>query len=256
NVATPTTTTDAQGVATTTLTSTKAGSFTVNAEVNGKQSAVEVNFVTSPPVANKSTLTYSYSYSGDTILTAPQVSDATLTLKLNDAVGNPVSGQNVKFVSSHVDSSVSDVVDNGDGTYTAKVTATRTGLLTGTGSVDTVITTLLDGKSFGLTATLKISRGSYSVPLRPNYGNSFSADEVAADLEKYETLYYRPLRTYGSIIYNIELPLSAITGSAVRIVNDSDTSTRIVYDNSTIYTVITGANAYFVYDGTQWKKSS
>jgi adhesin/invasin len=192
SVATPTTTTDAQGVATTTLTSTKAGSFTVNAEVNGKQSAVEVSFVVGPLDENKSSLTVEYNNltSINYLFNKPSDSKVTLTLTLKDAEGNPITESEVQFKSSRKYTTISNVKNVGNGVYSATLTAERTGLLTPDGTVETLITTQIDGEESGLTTTVDIQRGQYnkSTPLDVAY--IYTASQMAALLEEYETIYF------------------------------------------------------------------
>ncbi|MCK6880145.1 Ig-like domain-containing protein, partial [Enterobacter bugandensis] len=58
---------------------------------------------------------------------ADGVSPATLILTAQDAQGHPVKGQTVQFMSDLTGSAAGTATDNGDGTYTAKLTGTVPG---------------------------------------------------------------------------------------------------------------------------------
>ncbi len=260
NVATPTTTTDAQGVATTTLTSTKAGNFTVNAEVNGKQSAVEVSFVAGPLDESKSSLTVKYNDTSiNSLITKPANSNTTLTLTLKDAEGNPITEAEVQFKSSRKYTTISNVKNVGNGVYSATLTAERTGLLTPKGTVETLITTQIDGEESGLTATVDIVRGQYNVSTPPNVAYTYTASQVAALLEEYETIFFYTADWSPPTFLAIEsitLPASAITGSEIIIYSDNKSSvTKVIYNN-TVVQVNYHETKFFIYNGSQWVMTS
>ncbi|MEB7892076.1 hypothetical protein NGK36_22905, partial [Hafnia alvei] len=81
---------------TTTLTSTKAGSFTVNAEVNGKQSAVEVSFVADGGSAEIAQGAFTVTV--DNAIADGKATDAVQVI-VTDATGNVVPDAAVKFSS-------------------------------------------------------------------------------------------------------------------------------------------------------------
>ncbi|PVZ87889.1 invasin [Serratia sp. S1B] len=132
------------GTYTATLSGITAGTAHLTVTVGGNAFAVNTASVTL--TADSSTLSTSKSMLAvsDTSIVANGTQTSTLTLTLNDANGNGVSGQTVAFVSDLVNSKVGTVTDNGNGTYTA----TLTGITAG---VDH-ITVTVGGNSFAVNA--------------------------------------------------------------------------------------------------------
>ncbi|MCS3490667.1 Ig-like domain-containing protein [Enterobacter sp. SLBN-59] len=139
-ITTASATTDADGIATTTLTNTTAGTANVTATVNGNSQTVDTTFVADTPDSGRSSLTAT----PDTI-TADGTSVSVITLTLKDAQGNLIKDRSdVEFVSSLANSAVGTVTNKADGTYTAN--------LTGTAAGETSVTVTLDGSAFGVAA--------------------------------------------------------------------------------------------------------
>ncbi|MCS3490721.1 Ig-like domain-containing protein [Enterobacter sp. SLBN-59] len=132
-------TTDGNGLATATLTNTKAGVTTVSATIGDSSQTVDTTFVADTPDSGRSSLTAT----PDTI-TANGTDVSAVTLTLKDAHDNAVSGQTVTFASSLAGTRVGDVTDNGNGTYTAD--------LTGTAAGETSVTATVGGSAFGVAA--------------------------------------------------------------------------------------------------------
>ncbi|HEX4662243.1 MAG TPA: invasin domain 3-containing protein [Candidatus Saccharimonadales bacterium] len=127
-----------------TLTGNKTGVASITATVNGTALSTLTTQVTltgdsSNLDAGKSTLAASKSS-----IVADNTDASTLTLALHDVNDNPVSGQTVVFASSLTDSNVSNVTDNHDGTYTALLSGTKSGV--------TRITVTVNGTTLGVTA--------------------------------------------------------------------------------------------------------
>ncbi|MGX5057208.1 Ig-like domain-containing protein, partial [Enterobacter asburiae] len=95
---------------------------------------------------------------------ADGVSPATLILTAQDAQGHPVKGQTVQFMSDLTGSAAGAATDNGDGTYTAKLTGTVPGTahvsviaggvkITGPGAAVTLTALPADATKSALTRT-------------------------------------------------------------------------------------------------------
>ncbi|WP_371188258.1 invasin domain 3-containing protein [Thalassotalea maritima] len=125
------------GTYTATLTSSvEAGKATITATINAVVMIEKpvVNFVAGAAVADKSTISVSKEK-----ITADGKSTSTVTVQLVDANGNKLTagGDTVTLVTDK--GTLSDVKDNGDGTYTATLTsATEAGKATITATVNTV----------------------------------------------------------------------------------------------------------------------
>ncbi|MCK6880088.1 Ig-like domain-containing protein, partial [Enterobacter bugandensis] len=119
------TTDNGDGTYTATLTGTVPGTAHVSVMAGGVRMAGQGTAVTLaalPADAAKSTLTRA----PDTI-PADGTTASTLTLTLHDAQDHPVKGQTVQFMSDLTGSAAGAATDNGDGTYTAKLTGTVPG---------------------------------------------------------------------------------------------------------------------------------
>lgn len=118
--------TDSEGTATINVTNTRAEDSTVNATVNGTTRQVTVRFSSGTADASKSTMTLDTSS-----IEADGVAQATVTVVLRDASGNPVTGANVDIyeatgVVPSADLIISKPQEN-NGTYTAVVKGTHAG---------------------------------------------------------------------------------------------------------------------------------
>ncbi|WP_109963482.1 invasin domain 3-containing protein [Edwardsiella piscicida] len=122
-----------------------AGSARILTTVNGNELRLNAPSLTltadsSQPDATKSTL----AAKPDQIV-ANGTEAAALTLTLKDINGNPISGQNVKFVSSEKSGiSVGNTSDEGNGRYRAALSGTRAGM--------TQVTVTIDGNPLAVNA--------------------------------------------------------------------------------------------------------
>lgn len=114
------------GVYTAKLKGTTAGVTDVSVSVNGVGFAVSAAQITltadSNPDAGKSTLNAS-----PTTIVANGTAESLITVELKDRNNNPISGQNVSFVSSLPNVTFDATSDNGNGNYTVKLTGTTAG---------------------------------------------------------------------------------------------------------------------------------
>ncbi|QSR71975.1 beta strand repeat-containing protein, partial [Aeromonas jandaei] len=115
--------TNANGVASATLTNTAAGTAVVTATVNGTSRSVNTTFAAGAPATASSGL----SASAASIVAG--VDGSLITLTLRDANDNPVTGQAVRFTGSRV-GSFTPMVGNADGTYTSTFTSDSPGVVT------------------------------------------------------------------------------------------------------------------------------
>ncbi|MDR5611623.1 MAG: invasin domain 3-containing protein, partial [Arsenophonus sp.] len=104
------------------VTSTKAGSSEVTAEINGSQKTQSVAFVTGHLSAEKSLLTVQ-----PATIVANGKTAANLKLELKDAQGNPISGDKVDFTTSLTNSQIKNTKEVGNGVYTAELTGITAG---------------------------------------------------------------------------------------------------------------------------------
>ena len=114
-------TTNASGVFTTTLASTLAQSETITATEGSVHETTNVTFVAGPPAAADSTITAS-----PTSLTADGVSATTLTVKVEDAQGNPVGGSAVTLSANGSDNAFGTTsgTTNANGVFATTLTST------------------------------------------------------------------------------------------------------------------------------------
>ncbi|MDN3653324.1 invasin domain 3-containing protein [Thalassotalea ponticola] len=123
------------GTYTATLTSsTEVGTATITATINGAAMTTkpEVAFVIGAASADKSTIVVSKES-----ITADGKSTSTVTVQLVDANGNKLTGGGDKVTLVTDNGTLSNVIDNGDGTYTATLTSsTEVGTATITATIN------------------------------------------------------------------------------------------------------------------------
>ncbi len=124
--------------------------FTVDAQP-GLRTAL-VSFVAGEPSTSQSTIEI-----GDPTLTADGTSTTTVTVALKDAYGNPVTGGAAVVALATDRGTVSAVTDNGDGTYTATLTAPTA---VGTGAATVSFT--VDSRLAASTAQVGLVPGAVS----------------------------------------------------------------------------------------------
>ena len=130
------------GTYTAALTGRKIGTTSITAQVNG--SAFGVTPVVVTLLAGSPDVAHSALAAGSASIVADGNKASALTLTLKDIYGNIVTGQTVSFVSSLSGTTMGNVTDNGDGTYTADLTGTSEGI--------TSITAMVNGSAFGVAA--------------------------------------------------------------------------------------------------------
>ncbi|WP_338552768.1 invasin domain 3-containing protein [Paenibacillus sp. KS-LC4] len=141
------------GTYTATLTaSTTVGAATVSASVGGQAiaSTASVQFIAGAASASASTVEAS-----PLILTADGVSQSTVSIKLKDAQGNTLTSGGAAVTVSATAGTVGSVTDNGDGTYTAMLTAPTT---VGTATVSATV----GGQPITSTADVQYAAGAAS----------------------------------------------------------------------------------------------
>ncbi|MBG0639189.1 Ig-like domain-containing protein [Enterobacter asburiae] len=176
-ITTESATTDANGIATTTLSNTKAGVSAVTAKVNGNSQSVDTTFV-----ADSSTATIS---SGNlTVTTDNAKADGTATdavkAIVTDANGNLVSGVAVTFTATNgATITTASATTDADGIATTTLTNTKSGVskvtATVNGASQTVDTTFVADSG---TATL--ADGSLTVTTDNAKANGTATDAVKA----------------------------------------------------------------------------
>ncbi|WP_337261689.1 MULTISPECIES: Ig-like domain-containing protein [unclassified Serratia (in: enterobacteria)] len=122
--------TDANGVATLSVTSTQAGDVTVSTSVGGKTETATVGFVADSSTATMADNAMQVSIGGNTA--ADGQASNSVTLPVTDANGNPLPDYDVTFTVTHPDGSKQDIVIKTDasGVATLPVTSTHAGEVT------------------------------------------------------------------------------------------------------------------------------
>lgn len=114
-------TTAANGTCSVPITSTTPGTYSVAATLGGtaiQGSPQSVTFVAGPPTAANSTIS-----AGVNTLEADGSSTTTVTVQLRDALGHPLTVSGGTVVIATTAGSIGATTDNGNGTYTATLTA-------------------------------------------------------------------------------------------------------------------------------------
>ncbi|WP_227160334.1 Ig-like domain-containing protein [Enterobacter cloacae] len=121
--------TDSEGLAVAHLTDTEVEAVTVTATINGNSQAVEVEFVVGDVNPSASTVTLE-----PVRILANGTEQATITVKLEDFFGHPVSGKNVTVeifenqpITASASVHVSETVDHADGSYSLTASGTKAG---------------------------------------------------------------------------------------------------------------------------------
>ena len=144
-VGTPTAVTDGNGVATTSVSSTTSGSYSVSAtteagaEINGSPKSVAFT-------AGAVDLTKSEITTDRQSIRADGAETSVITVRLRDANGNAIASGGDAVVISSSGGTLSTTTDNGDGTYTAHLTSSAAGFAT--------VSFIVSGVSSANTATV------------------------------------------------------------------------------------------------------
>ncbi|MDR6972198.1 putative cell wall-binding protein/protocatechuate 3,4-dioxygenase beta subunit [Leifsonia shinshuensis] len=157
---------DASGIARVTVTSTKARTYQASAALTGAAitgSPKDITFVAGVASAADSTISAS-----PTSIPADGVTATTITVRLKDDNGNPLTAGGDRVTLSTTAGTLSAVRDNGDGTYTATLTGTDPATATlsftvgGASAPATVKVTLDDVARYAdaATSTLTVTPGS------------------------------------------------------------------------------------------------
>ncbi len=123
--------TASSGVATTTVTGQLAGPVTIQASAASLTSGT-ISFDVVPGPASSATTTIS---ANPTAIVADGTTSSTITVQAKDAAGNTLTSSGGTVTLSTTAGSLSDVTDNGNGTYTATLTSTSAGTATITGTI-------------------------------------------------------------------------------------------------------------------------
>src|SRR5690606_22018926 len=177
------------GTYTASFSSTTAGTVTITGKVDGEQLAsfVEVEVLPGPADAVQSTVETSASS-----ITTDEF--ATMTATVRDTHGNPryPGGDAVGLTTTH--GTLSEVTDNGDGTYSANLSATTPGTATIAGSVngvpmtDTVVIDVSVGAASPTTSTMEADKAS------------ITTDDTATITVRLKDAYDNPLTTGGDVV--------------------------------------------------------
>ncbi|MGJ7067319.1 invasin domain 3-containing protein, partial [Morganella morganii] len=199
-------TTGSDGSVTVPVTTKKAGSVTVKATLDKINAQASVNFVADTPVADKSSL----AVSPDSIV-ADNTAESAITLTLKDANDNPATGLTVAFESS-LDSkktTISEVEDNGNGTYSATLKGTLAG------KAD--ITVKVGGESFAVTGkTVTLTADSATAKLsNPGGGVTAVVTGAVADGESENKVKITVTDTYGNGVSGKEVTLTADNSAVI-----------------------------------------
>lgn len=223
-------TTGAAGTCSVPITSTVPGTSTVSAFIGGTQqltgTPATVEFVVGAPSTTTSTIAASA-----LTLPADGVSTSQIVVTLRDAFGNPVGtgGANVDIQSDS--GTISDLTDNGDGTYTATLTAetavgtsTVTYTLDGVVGDDSVTINFVVGEPSASTSTIEadlpsipadgFSTTGILVTLFDGYGNPVASSTAAVGITP-------SLGTLGAVNnlgegrYGATLTASATAGTSI-----------------------------------------
>ncbi len=122
---------DANGNISQDITSTVAGPATVEITTGDQTKSTSITFT--PVTADTGHSSLVVSPPG---IVADGIDASTITLTLKDKDGHPVTGQKIDLSSSLAGTTLSNIRDNGDGTYTATLTGTATGIADITVSVN------------------------------------------------------------------------------------------------------------------------
>lgn len=122
--------TDTDGIALWELTSVISGPATVTASVGNQKQSAEVTFSTAGPNQETS----KFDVNKQKIL-ADGKDNVKLTMVLKDMNNTPVTGETILFSSSLEGTTISEVVDGGDGTYVAYMTGIKAGMATVAASI-------------------------------------------------------------------------------------------------------------------------
>ncbi|WP_127956645.1 invasin domain 3-containing protein [Serratia microhaemolytica] len=149
-----------------TLSSTSTGHTDIGVNVNGSDFAEPKSSVTLLADSNNLSAAKSTLASDVATLVANGTSKATLTFTLKDANDNPVSDQEIAFISSLANVTFGNVTDNQDGTYSVTLSGTQAG--------DAVITVNVNGKAF--------AQPQVSIPLTADSSNlSINSSALTTD---------------------------------------------------------------------------
>ncbi|EOY5724080.1 invasin domain 3-containing protein [Enterobacter cloacae] len=214
NSGAPSVTDNHDGTYTASLTGTTSGTAHITVQVGGSAFAVtpaSVTLTPGEPTSVSSTLS-----ANPASITADGASASTLTLKLNDAQGNPVPGQKVTFESSLSGVDFGDVTDINDGSYTIKITGTTVGT--------SVVTANVAGTSVHVSTNITLTDvSSFANTLVSVNGTTYKGD--------------------GGF------PTTGFTGAKFQILLDGDDSKNTDYtwnSDQTWVTVDTSGNVQFI----------
>ncbi|KQN98845.1 hypothetical protein ASF12_18785 [Paenibacillus sp. Leaf72] len=203
------------------------GSATISATVGGQSitSTASVQFVAGAASTATSTVE-----SADATLTADGVSQTTISVKLKDAQGNALTSGGAVVTIASTRGNVGSVTDNGDGTYSATLTASTTvGTATVSATVggqsitSTVSVQFVAGAASTATSTVEVadasltadgtSQTTISVKLKDAQGNILTSGGAAVTIAATKGT-VSPVTDNGDGTYSATLTASATIDSA------------------------------------------
>ncbi|HHU4047297.1 TPA: invasin domain 3-containing protein [Enterobacter cloacae] len=206
------------GTYTATLTGTTAGTSNITASIGGTAFAVTAASVALTADSNNPSTAKSSLTASPVSIIADGTATSTVTLSLKDAHDNAISGQTVAFNSSLSGSSVSSVTDNGDGTYTAKLT----GITAGTATIAATV----GGNAFGVTSASVTLTADSNNPSTTRSTLTASPVSIVADGAEASTVALMLKDANNNAISGQTVAFSSsLTGSSVSSVTDKGDGT-------------------------------
>ena len=211
------------GTYTATLTApTAAGAATISGTLGGTELAHSISIAYVPGPASAATSAVEVS---DASLPADGNSTATITIRLKDANGNPLTSGGAHVFAIATGAFIGSVTDHQDGTYTAVLTAST---LAGSST----ITAYLNGYPIAQQASVAFVPG----PVSPTVSMIFAAgSELTADGTSQTTVTVYLMDARGNIVTagDAELELSATDGELSALTANADRSYTATLTSST-----------------------
>ncbi|CAI1206118.1 Invasin [Serratia fonticola] len=212
-----TVTTDENGIAALPVTSDKAGSVKVEAEVGGVTSSTDLSFVAGDVVAENSSLE-----TASASIEANGTDATVITLTLKDSNDNPVTGQTVTF--STTLGSIGSVTEGKNGVYTATLTA---GKAAGTATLGVKV----GGNALGVTGSVTLTPRAVGTA---QSGLIASKASINADDRTGSTITLTAKDEYGDAITGLDLEfVTDLANTEITAVVDNNNGTYTASINGT-----------------------
>ncbi|WP_392560810.1 Ig-like domain-containing protein [Orbus sturtevantii] len=221
-VASSTATTGSDGIATMTITSMKAGSYSVTASITNKSNQISSKSKTVTFVADSGTATVDESKIKIDNDSAPAdgISKITVEVSVTDANGNPLVGQTVSFSSKDGLTIPATATTGENGIATLELTSTKAGVFQITASVVNNSGTVSANKDVTFTADNK----NIIVKVVANNSN-----DVIADGKATHSLTATVTDKNGNAIRNQAVSVTASNGASVSKVGDTDLNGQVTF---------------------------